>query len=674
MADRVETYAVSCAGGLVTNQPTLAQAAQMPGTARELINFEPSVEGGYRRINGYAKWSPNPLSALPIVWTRQAYSSGVTSIDVAGWYYLADFNGVGTQTFTVGGFPTTYTITSITPDGSSPDEVHATITFTPALSTSIFARSLVYLQQNMSLDTVALLTTIDGFPITLNEYGNIRRNLNELFLLSIGNHPIGGNFYSRVDGGSHTGTSISLKNLKQRPQSGDTFWIGTTASPFPDTYVVDGVSAYFDSTGTANLTIYPALPSSPSNNTLIQWLRRPRNMLSGFGAISTKYAKGSTQYIAMPAGSNYPLILSSSSYEPIYDLWNPTALNDPLLAAAYYRNHMFWASQNSLYFSAPYDEFDYTAANGAGQIVVPGTIVGLLALRDSLIIFCRYNIFRLTGSSADNFALSPVTENTGCVDGLSVQEINGDIMYLSDTGISRISDSDQQSGLGISVFSNSIKTEVNNLLAPSVSGTNLYLSSFNPSKGQYRLFKYNYGTSIANTIAIAGSQVSLDPSEMQWSSLKGIKPWSLDYWKQEDKVLFLSTPSGSGPTYIYEMDSGNTFDGTNITATYSTPYYHMNDPRVRKAFLNLETTVEPEGAVTITVDTLLNYNKSDVIQPPAVVVGTTGTTYGDNTSPSYVTPLIGNGDVVSLKFTSNTNIPPYVIQSFTIEYSTNDRR
>ena len=69
MADRVETFAVSCTGGLVTNQPTLAQAAQMPGTARELVNFEPSVEGGYRRINGYSKYNSSPLSTLPIVYT-----------------------------------------------------------------------------------------------------------------------------------------------------------------------------------------------------------------------------------------------------------------------------------------------------------------------------------------------------------------------------------------------------------------------------------------------------------------------------------------------------------------------------------------------------------------------------------------------------------------------------
>jgi len=673
--DRIESFPVACSGGLVTNLPQLAQSNQFPGSARELENFEPSVEGGYRRINGYAKWSENPISALPVVWARQAYTSGATSIDVAGWYLLADFNGAGTQTFTFTGSPTTYTITSIVDDPSSPFEVHATIAFTPALTGNISARQEIFLKQSMSLDNVVLLTTLGEYPITVNEYGNINRNIAEPLLLSLGSHKAGSLFFSRVNGGGQTGTTLLVKDLKHRPLGGDTFWIGTSSSPFGDTFAVDGVSIYDATAGTATLTIYPALPSSPSDNTLIKWLRRPREMLSGSGIIPAKYAKGSTEYIALPAAGKYPLILSEGSYEPITSLYNLVVLDsNDLFAAAYYRNHMFWASNSSVYFSAPFDEFDYTVANGAGEISIPGTVVGLLALRDSLIIFCRYNIFRLTGSSADSFALSPVTENTGCLDGLSIQEINGDIMYLSDTGIARLSDSDQQSGLGISVASNTIKTEVNTLLAPSVSGTNIYISAFLPGKGQYRLFKYNYGTTAANTTAIAGSQVGLDPSEIQWSMLKGIKPWSLDFWKKENKVLFLNTPGGVGPTYIYVMDSGNTFDGTNITATYSTPYYTFNDPKMRKNFLKLTLTVEPEGNVTTTVDTLLNYNKSDVIQPPSVVLGTTSSTYGDTTSPSYETLLIGNGESMSLKFVSNTNIPPYVIQSFTVEYSINDRR
>lgn len=675
MADRVETFAVSCTGGLVTNQPTLAQAAQMPGTARELINFEPSVEGGYRRINGYTKWSNTPISALPVVWTRQSYSIGATSINVGGWYSLVDFNGSGPITFTVTGSSTVYSVSSITVDPSSPGSVHASISFSPALDINLTARHFVFLQQNNFVLQYMSLITLGQYVMTVNEYGNILRNMNNVLYLSLGDYPVGNFFYSRVDGAGQTGTTLTIKNLKQKPALYDSFWIGTSSGTFPSLFAVSNVSSYSAQTGTATLTIYPSLPSSPSNEALIVWVRRSYGMSSSFTYTFAKYSKGDVDYVSYPQADGYPLIFSFNSYEPITELYDILATdNESLLCSAYYKNHMFWASPSKLYFSAPFDEFDYTVASGAGQITVPGNIVGLVSLRDSLLIFCRFNIFRLTGSDSGTFRLDLITEKTGCVDGLSIQEINGDVMFLSDTGLSRLSDSDQQSGLGISLISNTIKTEVNTLLAASISGDNLYPSIFVPSKGQYRVFKHNQSTTPANTVSIAGSQVSLNPADMSWSLIQGIKPIVADFWQYENTGVFINNNGASQATYIYRMDSGNTFDGTNITATYSTPYYHMNDPRMRKAFLNLETTVEPEGAVTITVDTILNYNKSDVIQPSAVVIGTTGTTYGDNTSPSYVTPLVGNGDVVSLKFTSNTNIPPYVIQSFTVEYSTNDRR
>lgn len=44
----------SCAGGLVLNQSTFAM---QPGMAQELVNFEPDINGGYRRINGFAEWN-----------------------------------------------------------------------------------------------------------------------------------------------------------------------------------------------------------------------------------------------------------------------------------------------------------------------------------------------------------------------------------------------------------------------------------------------------------------------------------------------------------------------------------------------------------------------------------------------------------------------------------------
>ena len=48
-----QPYTVACAGGLVkaSNQIDLLKT---PGVATDLRNFEVSIEGGYRRINGFS--------------------------------------------------------------------------------------------------------------------------------------------------------------------------------------------------------------------------------------------------------------------------------------------------------------------------------------------------------------------------------------------------------------------------------------------------------------------------------------------------------------------------------------------------------------------------------------------------------------------------------------------
>ena len=59
MADQLQIYTVSCEGGLNTNRDVLSQGQLSPGSATRLINYEPAVTGGYRRISGYNEAYPS---------------------------------------------------------------------------------------------------------------------------------------------------------------------------------------------------------------------------------------------------------------------------------------------------------------------------------------------------------------------------------------------------------------------------------------------------------------------------------------------------------------------------------------------------------------------------------------------------------------------------------------
>lgn len=53
MPDNIRSFIASCQGGLLNNLDPLLHGGELPGSAIRMINYEPALEGGYRRISGY---------------------------------------------------------------------------------------------------------------------------------------------------------------------------------------------------------------------------------------------------------------------------------------------------------------------------------------------------------------------------------------------------------------------------------------------------------------------------------------------------------------------------------------------------------------------------------------------------------------------------------------------
>jgi len=48
MPDQIESYKLICSGGLNSNENHLDLSENFPGEATRLVNYEPSLFGGYR--------------------------------------------------------------------------------------------------------------------------------------------------------------------------------------------------------------------------------------------------------------------------------------------------------------------------------------------------------------------------------------------------------------------------------------------------------------------------------------------------------------------------------------------------------------------------------------------------------------------------------------------------
>lgn len=80
MASKEQSYPVRCQGGLITNMDDMSLAQQAPGASLSLVNFEPALDGGYRRISGYAKQNSGAIPGQGKVLGVHVYFGGVVAV------------------------------------------------------------------------------------------------------------------------------------------------------------------------------------------------------------------------------------------------------------------------------------------------------------------------------------------------------------------------------------------------------------------------------------------------------------------------------------------------------------------------------------------------------------------------------------------------------------------
>ena len=161
--DAWQTYPVEFRGGLITNLSPLQQGINAPGSARILRNYEPSVEGGYRRIEGFTKFDSAiiPPYGAPVV--HGASQTGTTLIIAA-----CHTTPVAGDTFQVAGVSGTYTIAS---GGVSFDATNnrATLTLTTSLASSpANAAAVTFLSTSSNYLTIGVAAWEDSAIVCKN--------------------------------------------------------------------------------------------------------------------------------------------------------------------------------------------------------------------------------------------------------------------------------------------------------------------------------------------------------------------------------------------------------------------------------------------------------------------------------------------------------------------------
>jgi hypothetical protein len=386
--------------------------------------------------------------------------------------------------------------------------------------------------------------------------------------------------------------------------------------------------------------------------------------------------------IVIVDGANKPVIFNTVTKTMAYLTTSPTDVN-AAIDVSVFKNHIFYSKENLLGFSAPFAEDDFTTGNGAGVVNVGDKITGTIVFRDQLIIFCLNSIYRLTGSSVSDFQLSAITKNTGCLFRDSIQEVGGDILYLGPDGVRYLSATEKLGDFGLARASEKIQK---NILSK-ISASSRLVSVTIANKNQYRLFSFVANTPQQNSEGFIGTKYVDQTSEnIAWSTTKGIKVYSVSKWQDSDKesVFFSSDTS-----YVYRLESGNSFDGLDIEAIFETPYMPISDPKKRKTIYKHTIYIKPLGNLDVRCRLKFDYDKpGSPSTTPFDIANLAGglVSYGDPTSiygtsifgtlseSEYYDNVNGSGFVVALRYVSTSQKPSYNLNFVVLEYRENERR
>ena len=568
---QTQPFSFSCEGGLVLNQPTFNM---QPGQALELQNFEPDINGGYRRIDGFRKYINH------IVPQTAASTEKVLMI--------AEFA----------------------------NKVVA------ARGTKIFSSASTELPSVIAADTAMTgsgTITVDS-TTGFSSSGTLQIN-SEIFT-----------------------------------------YTGVTAITF---------------TGVTRATSSTSAAAHATNDVVSEsWTEKDTGRTSAGKYNFERFNFDGNDKLIVVDGANDPTVFNTSI--------SPTDVTESTVEGAKFvtafREHMFYAGMSStpqtIVFSQPFDEDAFSSGSGAGSVKVDDTIVGLKVFRENLFIFCANRIFKLTGSSLSDFAVAPVTRDKGCVNGDTIQEFAGDLIFLGPDGLRTVAGTARIGDVEIGTISRVVQPEID----ANIKNSSLFESVVIPDKTQYRLFFTNTVDAQKDT---EGLICVLKGQNFEFSKLKGIKPSCTDTFIDTGDAKALH---GGFDGYIYRQEKGQDFDGTAINGKYRSPDLTFNDPGIRKYMQRVILSYSPESSISADLFLRYDYEGSEAPRPAAYpfdsskIVAVYGSaTYGTATYGGTTTPLVrqaveGSGFAVALRVNDRGTTAPYSLKGFGVEYQVGARR
>jgi hypothetical protein len=564
---------ITLAGGLDQVTPTLSLK---PGVARDSVNFECSITGGYSRIAGYERFDgrPNPSDAEFTQMT--ATLSG--SISVGDTITGSTSGATGVVIFVSG----------------------STVVYTKDVSSFIAGENILVLAS-----VRGVVVELGGTPAsakTLAEYAALAADNYRADIGPVpGAGPIRGVvfFNGTCYAWRNASDNLSMKLFKSSSSGWTEINLGTELSFNTGTAAINDGDAIVGGTSGATATVARVVLENGSwtggdaegrliLSAVTGTFQAGENILVG-AAVKAKAVAAQSAITLNPDGkvetvianfggynatriygadgANRAFEFDGTTYVPI----STGMADDRPVHVNAHKQHLFLSFGSSVQFSAIGNPYIWSPVFGAGEIALTDNVTLFVVLpgdqsTGAMAIYSDDNTFVLYGSSEADFKLVSYNVGTGAKP-FSGQNI-GNTYTFDDRGVINLQTTLNYGNFDNSALTLNIRTFVQqrrNLLTA---------SGVNREKGQYRIF-FSDGYGLYSTF-LNGRYIGSMPVQFPnpvTCMCEGEKP-------DGSETAFFGSTNG----YVYRLDAGTSFDGEDISANVVLVFNSIGSPRVIKRY------------------------------------------------------------------------------------------
>lgn len=605
---------IALAGGLDQVTPTMQR---LPGFCRRAQNFASALNGGYRRVDGYERFSgkTKPSDA----------QYGVINVTISGTFNAGD------------------TVTGQT-SGATGKVLTVVTTSTP--NYLVLTKTTGTFQSGENLQVSAVTQGVSSSLLTLNGAPTIKlhaqyRNFaaddyrNDIAAVP-GSGPVRGvQLFNNVvyafrnnSGGTQVdlwkstasgwavvpyGEEVSFTGGNSSVGDGDTLTQGGVTATIKRVVVTSGTSPNLvgrlvihsrsggdlaagaaTSTGGGALT----LSGIQTNITPLPGGRFEFHVANFTGASATRRIYGCDG-----VNRGFEFDGTDFGYVPI----STGMSQDTPTHVREHKKHLFFSFGPSAQHSGIGLPFQWTPVSGAAELAVSEDITGFQGQPGSegggaLVIFTRNRTYVLYGTSSSDWVLNQYREELGAFP-YTIQDV-GYTVYLDDRGVTNLQTAQEFGNFSHATMSNLVRPTINTKRAIAIS------SCVSRDLSQYRIF---FSDKSALYFTLVGSEVIGIMPMLFPDTVRCIT--SAEFSDGSEGIFF-----GDDNGFVYQMEKGTSFDGDAIEAFIELTFNFSRGPRMRKryrgAMLELDGTAYAEFAFGY----VLGYGSTEFDQPGTIPV------------------------------------------------------